>query len=257
MSLSGIHVLTALKFNGFPLRSSAGMTKIESLTIMSKLIEIQGLYYSADNGSMVFEDVYAEFYGGERVAIIGPLGSGKTTLLRLFLGLYKPQRGKVYLFGSDTGVLEPSGLNGLRQRIGVIFEDAAVISNLKVVENVMLPLQYHTDFSESDMMERAVHLLNYVGYRGDIWLLPGSLPFYTKKAIAMARAMALDPLIMLYDRLTEGLDSYQSLQLLRFVDEFHKKEEKNRLSVIIVNDEGDIRDMKLDRVFRIENRKII
>ena len=145
----------------------------------------------------------------------------------------------------------------MRQRIGVIFEDAAVISNLKVVENVMLPLQYHTDFSESDMMERAVHLLNYVGYRGDIWSLPGSLPFYTKKAIAMARAMALDPLIVLYDRLTEGLDSYQSLQLLRFVDEFHKKEEKNRLSVIIVNDEGDIRDMKLDRVFRIENRKII
>src|SRR4030067_890353 len=190
MSLSGIHVLTALKFNGFPLRSSAGMTKIESLTIMSKLIEIQGLYYSADNGSIVFEDV-------------------------------------------------------------------SVISNLKVVENVMLPLQYHTDFSESDMMERAVRLLNYVGYRGDIWSLPGSLPFYTKKAIAMTRAMALDPLIVLYYRLTEGLDSYQSLQLLRFVDEFHKKEDKNRLSVIIVNDEGDIRDMKLDRVFRIENRKII
>ncbi len=224
---------------------------------MSKQIEIKGLYYyAAGSGTARVEDVDAEFYQGERVAIVGPLGSGKATLLRLLLGLEKPQEGRISLLGKDIGTLERQEIDMLRQDIGVVFENSALISNLKVIENVMLPIQYHTDLAADAIMERALSLLYSVGYRGDMWELPGPLPSYTKKSIAIARAMALDPVIMIYDRLMEGLDVYQGLEILRFVDGFHK-DRKDRLSVMIANDERDVRDIMPDSVLRIENRRIV
>jgi len=223
---------------------------------LNKLIEIKNLYYAAGNGIAIFEDVDAEFCGGEKIAIIGALGSGKAQLLKLLIGLEKPQMGRVYLFGNDIGILERSEIDILRQEIGIVFEDASLISNLKVIENVMLPLQYHTNLTPNAVMERAVFLLGSVGYKGDMWELPGPLPSYTKKSIALARAMALDPVIMIYDRLMEGLDAHQGLQLLNFVDEFHKAK-KDRVSIMIANDERDVRDIMPDRVLRIENRRII
>lgn len=222
---------------------------------MSKLIEARGLYYQTDSGALVFEGLDAEFYAGEKAAIIGPLGSGKATLLRLLMGLDRPQKGRVYLFGKEIDALKRFELDTLRQGIGIVFENASLISNLKVVENVMLPLQYHTDLTLDAVMERAVSLLESVGYRGDVWALPGPLPSYTKKTIALARAMVLDPAIMIYDRLMEGLDMHQSLQLLKFADAFHKAK-KDRLSIIIANDEGDIKDTMPDRILHIENRRL-
>lgn len=223
---------------------------------MSGLIEIKGLCYSTEGGVSIFEDVDAEFYQGERVAIVGPLGSGKATLLRLILGLEKPHHGKVRLFDKDIGSLERSEIDILRQGIGVVFENAALISNLKVIENVMLPIQYHTDLSADAVVERAVSLLKSVGYMGNIWELPGPLPFYTKKSIALARAMALDPAIMIYDRLAAGLDVNQSLHLLKFVDEFHKSKD-DRLSIMLANDEMDIKGTAIDRILKIENRRLV
>lgn len=223
---------------------------------MSKLIEIKNLCYATGSGAAIFEGVDAEFYQGERVAIIGPLGSGKALLLRLILGLEKPQHGNIRLFDKDIGALELSEIDILRQGIGVVFENAALISNLKVIENVMLPIQYHTNLAYDVIVERAVSLLLSVGYKGDIWELPGPLPSYTKKSIALARAMALDPAIMIYDRLMEGLDEQQSLQLLKFVDEFHKAK-KDRISIMIANDEMDIKDITVDRMLRIENRRLV
>lgn len=221
-----------------------------------KLIEIKDLYHVAGNGVVIFEGVDVEFYSGERVAIIGPHGSGKTALIRLFLGLDKPKRGGIYLFGKDAGALERSELDRHRQNIGVILEDAGIVSNLKVIENVMLPLQYHTDIASDNIMERAISLLDYVGYRGDIWSLPGPLPAYTKKRVALARAMSLDPTIMLYDMLLEGLDDTQSSAMLGLVDKFHM-DKKERLSIMTVNNEKDIKEITLDRILRIENRRIL
>lgn len=223
---------------------------------MSTLIEIKGLYCATGAGAVIFEGADAEFYEGEKVAVIGPLGSGKATLLKLLLGLDKPQKGVVYLFGNDIASLGRSELDRLRRNIGIVFENVSLISNLKVVENVMLPLQYHTDLPLNAIAEQAAHLLEAAGYRGDIWMLPGPLPSYTKKTVAFARAMALGPAIMLYDRLLEGLDEHQGLQLLKLVDEFHESK-KDRLSIMIANDERDIKGMALDRILRIENRRIV
>ena len=224
---------------------------------MSKLIEIKDLYYiyPADN-NVIFEGASAEFNSGEKVAIIGQLGSGKTTLLKLILGLERPTRGSILILGNDIGSFRRSRLDKMRRNMGVVFEDISLISNLKVIENVALPLQYHTRLAEKSIMERAVFLLKFVGYRGDIWALPGTLPFYTKKIVAIARAMALEPAIMIYDRLLEGLDSLQSVQVLRFVDEFHKQKTQ-RLSIMVANDEKDVKDFAPARILRIDNRRLI
>jgi phospholipid/cholesterol/gamma-HCH transport system ATP-binding protein len=220
--------------------------------VMSNLIEIKGLYYTP-----VFDGVDAKLNAGEKIAIIGPLGSGKSLLMKLMLGLERPERGKVYIFGKDSESLKQQEIYRLRQGIGVVSEKAALISNLKVVENVMLPLQYHTYLRKQEIMERAVSLLRYVGYRGDMWELPGPLIVYTKKSVAMARAMALDPAMMIYDGLVEGLDSIQGQQLLKFADEFHRQNAKDRLSIMMVNDENDLMGMPVDRILRIENRRIV
>lgn len=226
------------------------------IAAMAKLIEIRDLHSIGDDGTVFFAEAHAEFCSGESVAIIGPHDQGKTGLMRLFLGLDRPQRGRVFIFGMDIGMLERSELDRLRQEIGVVFEDATLISNLKVIENVMLPLQYHTDMASDNILKKGIFLLNYVGYKGDIWDLPGPLSFYTKKIIALARAMALNPAIMIYDRPLKGLDVYHGSQILRFVNEFHKGRE-DRLSIVIANDEEDVKDIALDRILRIENRRIL
>lgn len=230
--------------------------KFMNVCIMPKLIEIKGLHYAEASGNKIFEDVDAEFCGGEKIAVIETHGSGNAQLLKLLLGIEKPQMGGVYLFGNDVGILDSSEIDILRKGIGVVFENASLISNLKVIENVMLPLQYHTNLTPDAIMKRAVLLLGSVGYKGDMWELPGPLPFYTKKTIALARAIALDPNIMIYDRLMEGLDSYQRLGMLRVVNGFHKAK-KDRLSIMIANDTRDVRDIMPDRVLRIENKRII
>ena len=223
---------------------------------MPKLIEIKGLYYAEASGNIIFEDVDAEFCGGEKIAVIETHGSGNAQLLKLLLGIEKPQMGGIYLFGNDVGTLDSSEIDILRRGIGVVFENASLISNLKVIENVMLPLQYHSNLTPDAIMKRAVLLLESVRYKGGMWELPGPLSFYTKKIIAFARAIALDPDIMIYDRLLEGLDSYQSLEILRMIHGFHKAK-KNRLSIMIVNDARDVRSIMPDRILRIVNRRFI
>jgi ABC-type transporter Mla maintaining outer membrane lipid asymmetry ATPase subunit MlaF len=220
---------------------------------MLKPIEIKGLYYAEAH---VFEDVDAEFCEGEKIVIIETPGSGNSQLLKLLLGIEKPHMGKVFLFGKDAGILDSSEINILRRGIGVVFENTALISNLKVIENVMLPLQYHTNISPDTIMKRAAMILESVGYTGDMWELPGPLPFYTKKIIAFARGIALDPDIMIYDRLLEGLDSYQGLEMLRMANGFHKAK-KNRLTIMIVNDARDVQSITPDRTLRIVNRRFI
>ncbi len=222
----------------------------------AKLIEIDGLYYTAGNGFEIFEGVDEGFKGGERVAIIGPHRSGKTTLMRLLLGLDMPKKGRICIFGEDTGVLERSGLDRLRQRIGSVFEDSGLISNLKVIENVILPLQYHTDMPDEAALERGFLLLNRVGFKGDVWGLPDPLPPFSKKSIALARAMALDPMIMIYDMVLEGLDYRQTQEILGFIDKFHE-ENDGRLSIMTFNNERDLKEIPLDRILRIEDKRFV
>jgi phospholipid/cholesterol/gamma-HCH transport system ATP-binding protein len=219
------------------------------------LIEIKGLFYETEGGISLFEDVNLEFWGGEKVAFIGPLSSGKIELLRILSGIARPKKGDVCLFGQAIGEISRRELDKLRERIGFIFLNPTLISNLKVIENVALPILYHTSDSNDEVIKKARLLLEDVNYMGDVWSLPGILPFFARKIVAFARAMSLNPDIVMCDRYLVGLDSEQRQHMLDLLNGFHQKKD-GRLTLITSDDEKEIKSLELDRVFKIEGKTL-
>jgi phospholipid/cholesterol/gamma-HCH transport system ATP-binding protein len=143
---------------------------------------------------------------GESVAIIGRSGTGKSVLLKHVVGLMTPDAGTVRVEGVDVPSLGTTELLTLRKRMGMLFQGGALFDSLTVGENVGLPLHEHTDMSETQI-ELVVHeKLHLVGLEGSEELRPSSLSGGMKKRAALARAIALNPKIMLYDEPTTGLD---------------------------------------------------
>lgn len=218
-------------------------------------IKLENLSYSIDN-RVLFRGINAEFYPGEKIAIVGEHGSGRSDLLNLITGMAAPDSGLVYIFDIDINRITLLELDNLRKRIGFIFQNAALISNLKAIENVTLPLRYHTDMSEDEIFERGLHLLRQVGYDEDVWTLPGFLPVFKKKGVALARAMALDPEIMIYDRFLEELDIRQREFIIRLIEKSHASGTK-RLSIFTSNDAEEIKGIRFDRILKIKNNLLV
>lgn len=143
---------------------------------------------------------------GKVVAIMGLSGSGKTTILRLIGGQYKPHSGEVDVAGKQVSTLSHAELFRLRRELGMLFQFGALFTDLTVFDNVAFPLREHTDLSESVIADLVKLKLNAVGLRGAADLLPQSLSGGMARRVALARAIALDPMLMLYDEPFTGLD---------------------------------------------------
>jgi phospholipid/cholesterol/gamma-HCH transport system ATP-binding protein len=143
---------------------------------------------------------------GESVVIIGRSGTGKSVLLKHVIGLMVPDAGTVRVDGVDVGALEETELLTLRKRMGMLFQGGALFDSLTVGENVGLPLREHTDMVETQIELVVREKLHLVGLEGSEELRPSSLSGGMKKRAALARALALNPKIMLYDEPTTGLD---------------------------------------------------
>lgn len=217
------------------------------------LIELKGITCASEEGEVLFEDACLSLHGGEKALIAGPPASGKGLLLKLMAGLVRPVRGAVLLFGKDMAGLKGSELNGLRKRIGFILADNILISNLKVVENAALPLIYHSGLPYRESMERAFNLLDLVGYTGDPWALPGPLPPHAKKEVCVARAISMEPEIIVCEGFAEGLAGPEKERLSTALAGYHGAS-PGRLLVLTADDESEGRLFKPDRVIRIEGR---
>lgn len=143
---------------------------------------------------------------GQLVAIMGGSGSGKTTLLRLLSGQYRPQHGEVLVDGKDVAKMGHAALFAHRRRMGMLFQFGALFTDLSVFENVAFPLREHTDLPDSMIRDLVVMKLNAVGLRGTQNLMPSELSGGMARRVALARAIALDPALMLYDEPFTGLD---------------------------------------------------
>lgn len=223
--------------------------------ISTAAIKLENLGYSI-NGRILFKGLNAEFHPGEKVAIVGEAGSGRSDLLNLLMGLAAPDAGNIYIFGMDINGIGPLELDNIRRRIGFISQDAGLISNLKVIENVTLPLSYHTDLPDETIMKQGLGLLKWVGYNEDIWVLPALLPAFKKKEIAFARAMVLDPDIVIYDRFLEGLDYRQREFMIRLIEDTHGSGVQ-RLSIFTANDVEEIKGINLGRIFKIKDKMLV
>lgn len=174
---------------------------------------------------------------GSVTVLVAPKGEVSARLLRLLLGLEAEALapGTLRLLGEDPTALDPRGLCRLRQRIGVVSAGGGLISNLKVVENLLLPLLYHRRLSRGAAEAEALALLRQVGYREHPMRLPGLLSTFERKQVALARAMVMAPELMVYEGLSHGVTTLECDLLLAIAERF-QRERRERVSLYLTHD---------------------
>ena len=169
------------------------------------IVEIDNLSFGYKN-RLLHKGINMSFARGRVVAIMGGSGSGKTTLLRLIGGQLKPTQGKVIVDGKVVHKQDRHGLYLLRRKMGMLFQFGALFTDLSVYENVAFPIREHTDLPETIIRDLVMMKLNAVGLRGARNLMPTELSGGMARRVALARAIALDPEIIMYDEPFTGLD---------------------------------------------------
>lgn len=183
-------------------------------------IELRNVTVSL-GGRTILEDLDLAIPAGKVTAVMGPSGAGKTTVLRLITGQIRPDAGEIHVGGVRVDQLAGKALNHFRREIGVLLQNGALFTDLTCFDNVALPLREHTELPESLIRRLVLMKLQMVGLRGAAALYPRELSGGMNRRVATARAMALDPSIMLYDEPFAGLDPISlgvSLRLIRDIN---------------------------------------
>ncbi len=154
---------------------------------------------------------------GEILTIMGGSGSGKSVLLRLLAGLIKPNRGEIRIEGTNTVPLSEDEMLSFRQRMGVVFQQAALFDSMSVADNIAYPLREHAMLDEDVIQQRVAELLDIVGLPGMQEKYPAELSGGMRKRVGIARALALKPAIVLYDEPTSGLDPSNSKMISQLI----------------------------------------
>lgn len=223
---------------------------------MPDMVEFRDVSAYAKDGRSIFEDLNLRLRGGEKVLLVAPLGSGKSRLLQWVSGMERPDKGSVRVFGQAISELDSGELYALRCKMGLVVSENCLISNLKVIENCLLPLLYHTNIQYGDAMKKAQTLLASIGFSGDPWDMPGPLPHHVKKQILIARSLILEPEIIVCENLGDGLTSAESARLFKLILNYHSAA-PSTLLLFTSTDMNDAALINPDRVLRIEGNKII
>lgn len=169
-------------------------------------IEIDHVTFGYDMSRMILRDVSLKFPRGKVIAILGGSGCGKTTLLRLIGGVYRANSGRVIVDGEVINTRDKAQLYRLRRRLGMLFQFGALFTDLSVFDNVAFPLREHTQLPEAMIRDIVLMKLNAVGLRGAAQLRISEVSGGMARRIALARAIALDPELIMYDEPFAGLD---------------------------------------------------
>jgi phospholipid/cholesterol/gamma-HCH transport system ATP-binding protein len=169
------------------------------------LVEISDLEF-AYGTNRIFRGLSLKIPRGKIVAILGASGSGKSTLLRLIGGQEKPARGQINVAGQVVHELDNEALYALRRKMGMMFQSSGLFSDLSVYENIAFPLREHTDLPEEMIRMLVLMKLHAVGLRGAYELMPADLSGGMTRRVALARAIALEPMLAMYDEPFAGLD---------------------------------------------------
>lgn len=182
----------------------------------------------------MLDNIDLDVYKGETLAVLGPSGTGKSTVLRSMIGLLEPNGGQIFIQGEDVSGLDEDGWNRLRMKMGMVFQYSALFDFLTVGENVAFGLRQHTDKSNEEIQGIVTQMLDLVGLPGTQDLYPAELSGGMKKRVGLARAIAVNPEIVLYDEPTAGLDPIMSRNISRLIKK--TQEQLHVTSVLVTHD---------------------
>ena len=177
---------------------------------------VEDLHFSHGD-TVIFSGVHLRLRRGKITAVLGPSGTGKTTLLRLLGGQLEPDSGVIQVFGEEVPKLERKALFELRKRMGMLFQSGALFTDMSVYENVAFPLRVHTDLPEAMLRDLVLIKLEAVGLRGARNLMPAELSGGMTRRVALARAIALDPELLMYDEPFVGQDPISMAVLVQLI----------------------------------------
>lgn len=186
------------------------------------------------NSLAVLQGVDLEVAAGETITIIGGSGSGKSVLLRLVIGLMRPDAGRIWIDGEEITALPEERLLPIRRKVGMLFQGAALFDSLTVAENIAFPLREHTRMREAEIGARVEEVLELVGLPGIEKKMPAELSGGMKKRVGLARAIALQPRIILYDEPTTGLDPSNIEKITELI--INLREKLGVTSVVVTHD---------------------
>ncbi|MDO4921721.1 MAG: ABC transporter ATP-binding protein [Phascolarctobacterium sp.] len=166
---------------------------------------------------VVLDNMDLDVYAGETLAIIGPSGTGKSTVIKVLTGLLSPNSGSVVIDGQETSGFDEEQWDALRKRMGVVFQYSALFDFLNVGDNVAFGLRRQLRLPEEEIAKRVSELLQMVGMPDTQRLLPSELSGGMKKRVGLARALAVEPQIVLYDEPTSGLDPVMTMTISRLI----------------------------------------
>ena len=217
------------------------------------IVDVRNLHYAV-SGRPIFADLNLEFQRGKVTAVMGPSGTGKTTLLRLITGQVLADSGTVEVAGQDPARLRRSELYVLRRRMGMLFQNGALLTDLSVFENVAFPLREHTDLPERLIRQLVLTKLQAVGLRGAAELMPSELSGGMGRRVALARAIVLDPEILIYDEPFVGLDPISLGVILRLIRLLN--DALGITSIVVSHDVREIASVA-DQVFLLSGGKVV
>ena len=196
------------------------------------LIRIDNFHKSYGN-KKVHRGLTFEVNEGECLGLVGGSGTGKSVLLRSLIGLEKPDTGKVFYRQTEISKLDENHLIDIRKKIAYVFQGGALFDSMTVYENLAYPLREHTDWLESQISDRIHGLLDEFGLGGNDQVYPGNLSGGMQKRVGLARAIIMDPEIVLYDEPTAGLDPYNTRKIEEMI---LKMKRRGKTSVLVTHD---------------------
>jgi len=204
-------------------------------------------------GQKVLEDTNLDVPSGKTTVIAGGSGQGKSVTLKLILGLVKPDSGRILIEGQDIAQMKPKVLNRIRTNFGVLFQGSALLDSLTVFENVALPLTERTKMGREEIRNRVMSVLAEFDLDGHEDKYPAQLSGGMKKRVGLARALQLQPKIMLFDEPTTGLDPAKSMEIYRLF--FKTQKQFGYTSIIVSHDIPKIFNLA-DQVVILHNGKM-
>jgi phospholipid/cholesterol/gamma-HCH transport system ATP-binding protein len=218
------------------------------------IVEIKNVSFGYDPARPVLRDINLAIAPGAVVGIMGQSGCGKTTLLRIIMGAYLPSRGEARVLGRATSSLDTAALYEMRRRMGMLFQFGALFTDMSVYENVAFPLREHCRLPASLEHDLVMLKLQAVGLRGAAHLMPTELSGGMARRVALARSIALDPQLILYDEPFTGLDPISFGVIVRLIRSLNDL--LGATSIIVTHDVQEALDV-VDYVYFMAGGRVI